>query len=262
MALIQGPRAVQNISIRTAMDAGQPKPQFSAQARLFATPELLEYILTFLLDDLLRINDQEDPRSIRTHHNAKVLMHLLHCTEVSRDWQQCIVGSGRLQRAIFLAPDLKTGRKWHHATQSSQIRPSSYYRFPNLWAPVLNPVLQATFPSYHLRYWHLSLETTGNKHCAYLLITRRDMPDLHRMAAESRGTTFSRMLLSQPPCTVLEGSIWEERDETKDYVGRTNELSDPMIECPEGLTLGMVHERVKKMFEQYSDVAAIKLTTI
>ena len=70
------------------------------------------------------------------------------------------------------------------------------------------------------------------------------------------------MLLSQPPCTTLEAVIWEERDETKDYVGRTSRLKDPIITCETGLTIGMVHERVEKMFDEHRDVAAIKLTTV
>ena len=70
------------------------------------------------------------------------------------------------------------------------------------------------------------------------------------------------MLLSQPPCTALEATIWDERDETKDYVGRTMELRDEMIRCEEGLTIGMVQRRVKEMFDEHKDVSAIKLTTV
>jgi len=70
------------------------------------------------------------------------------------------------------------------------------------------------------------------------------------------------MLLSQPPCTHLEATIWEERDETKDYVGRTSSLRDPVIKDDEGLTIGYVHRRVDEMFREFGDVAAIKLTTV
>ena len=70
------------------------------------------------------------------------------------------------------------------------------------------------------------------------------------------------MLLSQPPCTALEATIWDERDETKDYVGRTMELRDGVVRCEEGLSIGMVQERVKEMFDEHKDVSAIKLTTV
>ena len=70
------------------------------------------------------------------------------------------------------------------------------------------------------------------------------------------------MLLSQPPCTSLEAMIWEERDETKDYVGRTSRLQDPIIRCESGVTIGMIHERAARMFDEHHDVTAIKLTTM
>ena len=138
----------------------------------------------------------------------------------------------------------------------------SYYRAPPLQAPNLNPIIQTIFNTYHFRFWHLSLEVSGNKHCAYLIITRRDLPALQQRSETGQGKTISNMLLSQPPCTVLEATIWEERDETKDYVGRTTALQKPIISCEYGLTIGMVHERVGEMFREYADVAAIKLTTL
>jgi hypothetical protein len=70
------------------------------------------------------------------------------------------------------------------------------------------------------------------------------------------------MLSSQPPCTALEATIWDERDETKDYVGRTTELQDPVISNDGGLTIGMVQKKVAEMFAEHRDVSAIKLTTM
>jgi hypothetical protein len=60
----------------------------------------------------------------------------------------------------------------------------------------------------------------------------------------------------------LEATIWDERDETKDYVGRTMELRDSVISNDGGLTIGMVHEKVAEMFAEHPDVSAIKLTTM
>ena len=70
------------------------------------------------------------------------------------------------------------------------------------------------------------------------------------------------MLLSQPPCTELEATIWEERDELKERIGRTTRLEDSIIRCENGVTIGMIHDRVAKMFDHYQDVTAIKLTTM
>ena len=239
--------------------------EVAAAIRTFRTPELLEHILLYLLESLHVITDQEDPRSVRTNHNASSLAHLLRCTEVCRTWQRGIHDSGRLQRALFIVPDFRSRRNWQHGASSSpqaeQIRLRSYYRAPPLRAPILNPVIQITFPAYHLRFWHLSLEVTGNKHVAYLIITRMDLPDLKARAKTKQGQSLTKMYFSQPPLTALEATIWEERDETKDYVGRTAVLKEPIIECEGGLTLGLVHERVGQLFEQYRDVAAIKLTT-
>lgn len=71
------------------------------------------------------------------------------------------------------------------------------------------------------------------------------------------------MQLSIPPVPGLEAIIWEERDETKDYVGRTTELEDAVMRpSGAGLTVGEMHEWLGKLFDRYSDVAAIKLTTL
>ena len=241
--------------------------------RTFATPELLEHILTFLLCQLLPLTDQ-DPRSVRVHGNARILNHLLRCTEVTRTWQSCILGSKALQRALFLAPDHKTGRSWDPFASSvstnadaraERRRLASYFLAPSLRAPMLNPVLQTTFAAYDFRFWHLSLESTGNKHCAYLIISRRSFPR-NKIGADQSGTernpnNISSMLLSQPPCTALEAIIWEERDETRDHVEKTTALSDAVIACEEGVTMGMVHESVAGWFREFPDVVAVKLTT-
>lgn len=95
-----------------------------------------------------------------------------------------------------------------------------------------------------------------------MIIEKRDIPDFKARAVTGQGRKISEMLLSQPPCTALEATIWDERDETKDYVGRTMELRDAMISNEEGLTVGMVQMRVAEMFTEHPDVSAIKLTTV
>jgi len=228
----------------------------SASERTFATPELMEHILSFLIDKLHQIRYGEDPRSVKTYKNADWLLHLLHCSEVNRTWNHGIRGSKVLQRALFLEPDQRQGRNWDvNLPKSSVIG-------PHLQAPVLNPIIQTIFKAYHFRYWHLSLEASNNKYTAYLIITRRDLPDLGALAKTGQGRTISRMLLSQPPCTALDSVVWGDRDETRDYVGRTTTLRDSRIYCEDGLTLEIVHDRVAEMFEEHPDVVAIKLVTM
>lgn len=70
------------------------------------------------------------------------------------------------------------------------------------------------------------------------------------------------MLLTQPPCTVMEATIYEERDETKEYLTRTTSLADPIVECEAGITLGMVHMRIGEMFEKHEDIMTIRLATV
>lgn len=224
----------------------------SAVERVSRTPELVEHILLFLLRQLLPLTIQEDPRSVRVHSNARALLHLLQCSRVSRSWNQCILGSQKLQRALFLLPDYRSNRTWG-IIPSIPDAPSR--------GPLLNPIIQTTFPAYHFRFWHLALETTNNQHVAYLIISRRDIPAVELRAQTKQGKNISDMLLSQPPPTILEATIWEERDETKDYIGKTTALDDPLIECDTGVTLGYLHEKAARWFNKYRDVAAIKLTT-
>jgi len=231
----------------------------SSTERVFALPELLEPILLCLLEDLSPLEYQEDPRNARVSNNANILRHLLRYNQVCKQWQSTIRHSAPIQRALYLLPDPNSNRTWTQ-TQSArnEVDPKTNPPQP----PTLNPIIQTTFKSYHFRYWHLSFEASGNKHCAYLIIERRDIPDFKARAVTGQGRNISNMLLSQPPCTALEATIWDERDETKDYVGRTMELRDEMVRYEEGLTIGMVQRRVKEMFDEHKDVSAIKLTTV
>lgn len=227
---------------------------------VFALPELLEPILLCLLQDLSSLEYQEDPRNARVTNNAEILRHLLSCNQVCKQWQSIIRHSSPIQRALYLLPDPNSNRTWTQS-HSARIKDTDPKENPPQ-PPTLNPIIQTIFKTYHFRYWHLSFEASGNKHCAYLIIERRDMPDLKSRATTHQGRSISNMLLSQPPCIALEATIWDERDETKDYVGRTMELRDGMVRCQEGLSIGMVQERVEEMFDAHPDVSAIKLTTV
>ena len=237
------------------MDAGRPSPI----SQVFAIPELVEYILGILLTQLLPLTDQEDPRSVRVRSNARVLNHLLRCAEVNVAWNRCMHGSSRLKRALFLQPDHDRKRSWDQPSELSRRGLlGNFYTVPSLRAPQLNPVIQTMFPSYHLRFWNLSL----GKHCAYLIICRRSFFARWQPPESRQGRSFANMLLSQPPCIALKAMIWDERDETKDYLGKTTTLEDSIIECSTGVTLGLIHEKAAKIFNEYADVSAIKLTTI
>lgn len=231
----------------------------SSIERVFAIPELLEPILLCLLEDLSPLEYQEDPRNSRVYNNADTLRHLLSCTQVCKQWKSTIQYSAPIQRALYLLPDPNSNRTW---TQGHNGRNDVDSKTNQPQPPTLNPIIQTTFKSYHFRYWHLSFEASGNKHCAYMIIEKRDIPDFKARAVTGQGRKISEMLLSQPPCTALEATIWDERDETKDYVGRTMELRDAMISNEEGLTVGMVQMRVAEMFTEHPDVSAIKLTTV
>jgi hypothetical protein len=234
----------------------------SSSQRVFALPELLEPILLYLLEELSPFSYQEDPRNARVYNNTDVLRHLLDCNRVCKQWKATVQHSAPIQRALFLLPDPNSDRTWTQGDSGArEIDVKAREDDSPIQPPTLNPFIQTTFKSYHFRYWHLSYEASGNKHCAYMIIERRDIPDLKARKISRQGHNVSNMLLSQPPCTALEATIWDERDETKDYVGRTTELRDCMVRDDEGLTIGMVHKKVAEMFAAHSDVSAIKLTT-
>ncbi|KAK4508264.1 hypothetical protein PRZ48_002002 [Zasmidium cellare] len=229
----------------------------SAALQVFATPELSDYIFSFILSGLHDLTNLEDPRSVKTHANANLLTSVLHLSEVCRTLQRAILGSKYIQRALYLLSDPVTSRSWS-VSSNNQTDPGTY-RPPTRTAPSLNPIIQTTFPSYHLRLSYLG---TQPQHQAILIVTRRDMPAVQRKGASGQGKTLSSMLLTQPPCNVIEATIYEERDETKEYVTRTTSLADPRIECETGITLGLVHARVGEMFEKHEDVVAIRLATV
>jgi hypothetical protein len=231
--------------------------------RVFALPELLEPILLYLLEELSPLSYQEDPRNARVYSNANVLQHLLNCNQVCKQWKSTIQHSTPIQGALFLLPDSNSTRTWTQThSKTDEIDDQASPSQPPVQPPTLNPIIQTTFKSYHFRYWHLSSEASGNKHCAYMIIEKRDIPDFKARAVTGQGRNISDMLLSQPPCTALEATIWDERDETKDYVGRTMELRDSVISDDRGLTIGMVQKKVAEMFAEHRDVSAIKLTTM
>ncbi|KAK6432664.1 hypothetical protein LTR95_011163 [Oleoguttula sp. CCFEE 5521] len=226
----------------------------SSIVQVLRTPELLEQILLCLLDDLHPLREREDPRSVRTDHNASVLKHLLSLRRVNTTFNVLVISSLQLRRALYLYPAISRTRGWHCAGLTGA----------TLDAPILNPVVQTTFPSYQFRFWHLSLEASGNKYCALMIITRDDIHQYCRRASSVKGKLLPKMQLSIPPMAGMEAVIWEERDETKDYVGRTTELEDCVIRPTDGkgLMVDELHDRVGEMFEKHKDVAAIKLTTL
>lgn len=243
------------------MDMGSPVG--TAAGKVLATPELLELILVPLLGQWREPLEREDPRSQKTRLNAKILLDLLSLRRVNHTFDAVLTSSISLKRSLFLCPEYPPNRSW--SCESAGQLPAilrSFYRCPALKSPpLLNPIAQTTFPSYHFRYWHLSPETSGNKYCAFLIITRDDIRR-YRATAAGKEKILERMLLSQPPAVALEAMVWEERDETKEYIGRITGLEDPLIQSDQGLTIGDVHRRVGEMFDLYSDVPAIKLTTV
>ncbi|KAK6432800.1 hypothetical protein LTR95_011028 [Oleoguttula sp. CCFEE 5521] len=226
----------------------------SSSMQVLRTAELLEQVLLSLLDDLHPLREREDPRSVRTDQNATTVKHLLSLRRVNTTFNALMTSSLQLRRALYLYPATSRTRGWHCGGSDKA----------TLDAPFLNPIVQTTFPSYQFRFWHLSLEASGNKYCALMIITRDDVHRYRHRASSAEGKILPRMQLSIPPMPGMEAVIWEERDETKDYVGRTTELEHAVIRPidGEGLTVGELHDRVGEMFEKHKDVAAIKLTTL
>lgn len=240
----------------------------SAVHRVQAIPELLEQILLYLPNQLLSIQDDEDPRSVRVYNNARILDHLLRLTQVSRHWYRCIHGSTRLQRILFLQPESNFARPCIDASPSfvrrrKLVAPSLCLCIPR--SSQLNPIIQSTFPSYQLRFQRSigppepASPRLGDVFA--LMIFRCDVPATRLRAITGQGRTISNMQLSQPPCVGLQCTIWDERDETREYVGLTKRLAPSMIWSDEGVTLGMVHEAASKWFDEYRDVSCIKFTT-
>ena len=238
-------------------------PHETPSERVLATPELLELILVPLLGQLRDPLEREDPRSQKTRSNASVLLRILSLRLVNRTFDAIMTSSVLLKRGLFLAPDHPQNRSW--SCESAGQLPAilrSFYRCPALKSPpILNPIAQTTFPSYHFRYWHLDPAASGNRYCAYMIITRDDVRR-YRAVTSSQTKMLDKMLLSQPPALGLDAMIWDDRDETKEYIGRTTELDDMRIESEKGLTVGEVHRRVGELFDRYQDVPAIKLTTV
>lgn len=238
-------------------------PSELASQRVLDTPELLELILVPLLGQLRETSEREDPRSPKTRLNADILLGLLSLRRVNQTFDAVVKSSVSLKRGLFLAPDSPPNRSW--SCESAGQLPAilrSFYRCPALkLPPVLNPIAQVTFPGYHFRYWNVRPEDSGNKYCAYLIITREDVRRYRAVTAGNK-KFLQRMLLSQPPALALEAMIWDERDETKEYLGDPPASEDLRFASETGLTVDEVHQRVGKLFDHYVDVPAFKLITI
>lgn len=245
------------------MNETQQEP--SAIEKTFNTPELLEHILIYLLEELYPKIDHEDPRSERTKFNASTLLHLVRCSEVNKTWHKCIFhGSKPMRRALFLLSDLSATRSWQLARPWYDSQ-HDYHHDMEFRAPVLNPIIRAIFPLYRFRLWRAAVEASGPKHRAYIIVSRKDAKAAREKAKIGQGRTISRMLLSRPPTCKMSGEVWERKD--TEAVGErklfhTRELGRPVVECTEGITLGLLHERVWEMFSEHPDVEALKITTI
>lgn len=237
----------------------------SASERALGTAELLEQILTCLLEDIILKTEHEDPRSIRTQTNATILLHLMRCSQVSRIWHHCIFyGSKPIQRALFLQEDQFGSRSWEvgrpwYPTQSD------YHRDLTFRIPILNPILRATLSTYRFRFWKNAAEAWGPRYRAYLIVRRKDGEAARVRLQTGQGRTLSKMFLSQPPPREMVAEIWDREGSPTDGTDspqRTVELSQPVIKCDQGVTLGFMHRKVCQIFDAHLDVAAIKITTV
>ena len=237
----------------------------SACERVLGTAELLEQILTCLLDDIIPKTEHEDPRSKKTQNNAEVLLHLVHCSQVNRTWHQCILnGSKFFQRALFLREDQPGSRSWEvgRPWYPSQ---NDYHQDLIFRIPVLNPVLRATLDTYRFRFWKNAAEAWGPRYRAYMIVRRQDAEAARERFKTGQGRTLSKMFLSQPPPREMEAAVWERESlssQGTDSPPRTTEISRPVIKSDQGVTLGFMHRKVCEMFDEHQDVIAIKITTV
>lgn len=234
----------------------------SASARVFATTELLESILLCLLEDIDSPTNREDVRSVTTQNNASILLHLLRLSEIGLVWRRCILhGSKPIQRELFVLAKAEDKRTWWQSKvlYSNQ---QSYYRGLAYRAPILNPIVQTSFPDYRFRYWRSGLGAEGPRHHAYLIISRRHIAHARERICDGHGKNVLDMVLSQPPPVQMEATIWERNDALKDFHERTTAIEEPLIQCDKGITLGIVLHRVGEMFDNHDDVTSFKITTV
>lgn len=125
--------------------------------------------------------------------------------------------------------------------------------------------------SYNCTPWVSEITQPGSRIELY-----NNLADLPLLSTNAKATTLSfgcrfyggdantldRQRALSGHVTTLEATIWDERDETKDYVGRTMELRDGVVRDEGGLRIGVVQRRVQEMFDEHADVSAIKLTTV
>lgn len=242
----------------------------SAASQVFATPELLEIILLHLPTGLLDLTDQADPRSRGTHFNSRIVTHLLHCTAVSRSWYTCIHGSSALKRHLFLSaalPSSQQGRSWTVSFKPcSSTRRTGIYRPPSHDAPILNPLLQMTFPSYNFRFWQcpriadLGQRTTIERHVASMTITRSAFQSNSSSPIFSQSSMLQAMQLSQPPCFSVQ--IWGRTQSLSFMVPQLRESEKVLITAEGGVTLSMVHDQVRGQFEKEEDVIEVQVMTV
>ncbi|QIW95529.1 hypothetical protein AMS68_001047 [Peltaster fructicola] len=237
----------------------------SAAEQVFGIPELLELILLRLLDNLDYLDAQGDARPQNTWQRAQQLTTTLVASRVNRNFNDVFRTSINLRRRLFLTPDLVSNRSWDSKVESElpDILQVFYVCVIEGSLPLMNPMIQVELSNFPFRFWNLPYKTRGNQHCAFMIVSKDNLIQFRRRhLQEGSRTVVSRMLLSQPPCKSLQCDIFEDRDETREYVGRTTDLQDSLIFSEAGLTIGFVCDWLSVMFNAHADVARVKLTTI
>ena len=231
----------------------------SSAEEALAVTEILEQILTCLLESLDQPSNREDANSQLTQSNAAILLHLLQCAAVNKTWKHCILhGSQPLRRCLYLLPDSRSPRSWEHGGRvyASQ---ATAYRDLSASAPSLNPVVQTLFSSCNFRFWRSGLEAEGPRHRAYLILTRKRLQVFNQAISNGYGENILSMLLAQPPPVEFTAEIWDREDADARLEKRSTKIWRPSIYCSAGVTIGLVFRRVTEMFDDHPDVTAIKV---
>lgn len=206
----------------------------TAAQRVLGTPELLEMILIALLNRIPPPDARgyNGPQSIRTRVRARLLMHVLRCGQVARNWQACIMSSCQLKKGLFLKVDDSVPQSWDRTgpdTASNQ--------------PILNPIIVYMYDfSFTIPRFPVPGNALGDRHCVHFYLNRACYERDHEEGTKrTRCGSISDMLLSQPPCFALrEDGI----------VGRSG-LGDSVISCDTGITLGLLNEKAGHMFDDH-----------
>lgn len=219
----------------------------SACSRVFAIPELLSLILSFVSPIPISTKEElftyqaEDPRSAEIQARVKALWALLHSQRVNQSWRDAIQTTVALQQCLYNTPQTTNSASWTVSATSS-------------W-PVLNPLIQTIT---HWRFSHLN--QIDGMLSAHMIIEREDYQHLLTLPTNQKA-----MLLSQPPVTLAQLLIWDKSTEPESGEARTRPPSSfysvKHARDDGGIIFGKLLHILGQMFDEDAMLKAVKICT-